>query len=317
MSDKISIHEEDLIPIEKGAVHEGTEKIILCELDKPEEPKLPPLPTWCYWLALIPFVGVIAIIVGCLQRRYRFQYQLPTAMVCVLSTSLLLFFVLNTPQSLEMPASNWKSALAEKAQTGVVFIFAEDSRWLGLLNHSALGTGVVIAKKDNTALVLTNRHVVCNSRGNLAKEVNVVTANNNTLPTEVVALASDNEIDMALLAVGQANGLEPLGNIAKISAIKTGEEVVAIGHPDGLSFTMTNGIISAIRGDRLIQHSAPINPGNSGGPLLNSKGDLIGINTFTIRDTQGLCFALSADFVFRKDAWIYYQEITPLLDKIK
>ena len=137
------------------------------------------------------------------------------------------------------------------------------------------------------------------------------------LPTEVVAIPCDGNIDMALLLVGNANSLEVLGNIGNFDSIKTGDEVVAIGHPNGLSFTMTQGIVSAVREGMLIQSSASINPGNSGGPLIDSRGRIIGVNTFFIKDTQGLKFAFRADYILNRSAWTYYRNISSVLDKIK
>ena len=129
-------------------------------------------------------------------------------------------------------------------------------------------------------------------------------------------MPSNDEIDMALLCVQDGGTLDVLGEIGNYESLKTGDEVVAIGHPNGLSFTMTDGIVSALRDNMLIQSSASINPGNSGGPLLDNQGRVIGINTFFIKDTQGLNFAFRADYILKRAAWKYYSNITHLLSRV-
>ena len=93
--------------------------------------------------------------------------------------------------------------------------------------------------------------------------------------------------------------------------------MVAIGHPLGMDFSITNGICSSIRDDFLIQHSAAINPGNSGGPLLDQNGRIVGVNTFLIEDSQGIFFAFPADYVRQRHAWEFYEDIRELLKKVK
>ena len=311
MSTKITITDEDLKRSEISAPEENKEKIVFCDLadDKSEEPQKS-FPLYWYLVLLVPVVSVLGVIWGCFQRKYKFAYQLPAAIVCILSTLLpLLFFVVGDKSD-----SNWKNELAQRATSGVVIVEIEDSGWFS--TKTGFGTGVVVVKNGDTALVLTNRHVISNSKGRLAKKISVLTASGKELPTEVVALPKNPDIDMALLYVGKARFLKVLGDIGDYESLKTGDEVVAIGHPNGLSFTMTQGIVSALRENMLIQSSASINPGNSGGPLLNSNGRIIGINTFFIRDSQGLNFAFRADYILKKSQWNYYKDITRLLSGI-
>lgn len=316
MSDKITITESDLTELDRRPSDQDAvrEKIVLCEM-APAPPAKPQreLPAIWYLASLLPALGVIAVICGCFQRKFKFTYQVPAAISCILSTLIpVLLFV--GAFSKAGAGGDWKNELARKAPRGVVFVTMETRERSA--KRSGIGTGVVVAKHGDEALVLTNRHVVCTSNGELAETVTVLTSSKTRLPTDVVALPIDGDIDMALLRVGDARHLEVLGDIGDFAAVKTGDDVVAIGHPNGLSFTMTQGIVSGLRKGMLIQSSASINPGNSGGPLLNSRGQVIGINTFFIKNSQGLNFAFRADFILERSQWRYMKNIDGLLKAI-
>src|ERR1700751_4523931 len=126
-------------------------------------------------------------------------------------------------------------------------------------------------------------------------------SNKKTYAAKVVG--SDRVHDLALLQINAPN-LQPV-TLANSSELSVGQEVYAIGNPFGLSGTMTRGIISSIRSirtadgapiDDAIQTDAAINPGNSGGPLLNSRGEVIGINTMIASNgaeqSSGIGFAI-------------------------
>jgi S1-C subfamily serine protease len=134
---------------------------------------------------------------------------------------------------------------------------------------------------------------------------------------QVVGLPQDGEIDLALLEV-VGSGLRPLGRIAPFGDIRTGERVVAIGHPLGLDYTITDGIVSAKRSGLLLQTSAAINPGNSGGPLVNRSGHVVGVNTMTVDPEagHGLGFAVRADLVLSDQAWTFSRDVRALLQRI-
>jgi S1-C subfamily serine protease len=144
---------------------------------------------------------------------------------------------------------------------------------------SALGSGFVI---DKTGHIVTNYHVVRD-----AGEVTVSFSNRDTVKAEVVG--TDPSTDIAVLRVEtSANALTPLP-LGNSDAVRVGDPVIAIGNPFGLDRTVTSGIVSALQRlitapnqftiDHVIQTDAPINPGNSGGPLLNARGQVIGVNT--------------------------------------
>ena len=212
------------------------------------------------------------------------------------------------------PASNWRNLLARKARKGVVVISAERHRWYRW-NDTSVGTGVVIAKAGHRALLLTNRHVIEGTNAGQGT-LEIFTQDHAALPAQLAAVPSDPEIDLALLIVPGAETLAVMGDLQDFASLQAGDEVVAIGHPLELEFTMTNGIISALRDHLYIQNSAPINPGSSGGPLLNQSGRIVGISTAIRKDSQGLFFALRADYVLRPSAWTYFRKIDDLLQSI-
>ncbi len=149
----------------------------------------------------------------------------------------------------------------------------------GTPQQSAIGSGFVI---DKTGHIVTNYHVV---EG--ADIVTVSFSNRDTVKAEVVG--TDPSSDLAVLRVDtSASGLTPLP-LGNSDAVQVGDPVVAIGNPFGLDRTATAGIVSALQRlitapnrftiDHVIQTDAPINHGNSGGPLLNARGQVIGVNT--------------------------------------
>ncbi|MGQ0714953.1 MAG: S1C family serine protease [Gemmatimonadaceae bacterium] len=151
------------------------------------------------------------------------------------------------------------------------------------------GSGVVVR---SDGVLLTNAHVVGNARS-----VEVRLADGRRIPGEV--LGRDPSIDIAVVRVNAGN--LPTAPLGDSDALEAGQTAIAIGNPLGLERTITTGVVSAVnrspRGfglDGLIQTDAAISPGNSGGPLLDSRGQLIGINTAVIvgAGAEGLGFAV-------------------------
>lgn len=191
----------------------------------------------------------------------------------------------------------------------------------------SLGSGVIIAYKNGKFYILTNNHVV---QG--AKRIRVRFDPHTEKDGRLVG--GDPKTDVAVVEV-DAKGIEnPEGRVAKLGDsdnLKVGQLVIAIGNPYGLERTVTFGVISALRRsigitqyESFIQTDAPINPGNSGGPLINIKGEVIGINTAIVAEGQGLGFAIPinlakwvADQLIAKGrvvrGWlgVVIQEITP------
>ena len=163
--------------------------------------------------------------------------------------------------------------------------------------RTSLGSGVVVAS-DGT--ILTNEHVVL--RGS---RIHVTLADEREFDAKLVGADADS--DLAVLRV-RAGGALPSVTLGRSADLMIGETVIAIGNPFGLSHTVTTGVVSALgrslrSEDRtyadFIQTDASINPGNSGGPLLDIRGEVIGINTAIYGKAQGIGFAIPVDRVRR------------------
>jgi serine protease Do len=159
------------------------------------------------------------------------------------------------------------------------------------------GSGVIISSDGK---ILTNAHVVDGIRGGDVK-LEVKTSDGRTFPATV--LGKDKELDIALIKIGATH--MPFAKLGDSDTVRIGEWVVAIGNPLGLEHTVTQGIISA-KGRKLmggvesfLQTDAAINRGNSGGPLLNLRGEVVGINTAIRPDGQNIGFAVPIDMVKR------------------
>jgi len=142
---------------------------------------------------------------------------------------------------------------------------------------------------------LTNSHVVDGRR-----KLRTLTTEGDTLDAELVG--DDPPSDLALLRMA-ARDL-PFAELGDSESLQVGQLVIAMGNPLGFNSTVSTGIISALgramRGrdgrliESIIQHTAPLNPGNSGGPLLDSRGQVVGVNTAIVAMAQGLGFAIPA-----------------------
>ncbi|GGA46944.1 S1C family serine protease [Paenibacillus physcomitrellae] len=175
-------------------------------------------------------------------------------------------------------------------------------------SSSALGSGVIIKKDSGKAYIVTNNHVIEDTR-NLV----VVTADGVSKKAKIVG--QDSVTDIALLEIDD-EGITAVADIGDSTKLRLGETVIAVGNPLGLSGTQTSGIISythrivpvSLNQDgvydweqEVIQTDAAINEGNSGGALADLNGKVIGINTMKIADTgvEGLGFAIPTDQVMK------------------
>ena len=164
-----------------------------------------------------------------------------------------------------------------------------------IVPQTGVGSGIILDKAGN---ILTNNHVI---EG--ADYVPVTLSDGRSYPANLVG--SDSITDLAVIKIAAAK-LTP-AKFGNSSNLEVGEDVIAVGHALGLKGgpTVSKGVVSAL--DRtiqtdaqkamvdLIQTDASINPGNSGGPLANSRGEVIGINTAIINDSNGIGFAINID----------------------
>ncbi|MDZ7645126.1 MAG: trypsin-like peptidase domain-containing protein [Woeseiaceae bacterium] len=166
----------------------------------------------------------------------------------------------------------------------------------GLRLNTSLGSAVVI---DENGYLVTNYHVIAE-----AAEIRVQLADGRIADPQVVGY--DIETDLALMKVEL--GVLPAIALGRSSELRIGDVVLAIGNPYGLTKTVTQGIVSATgRGtlrlatfENFIQTDAAINEGNSGGALINSAGELVGLNTAVLAQdagTEGISFAIPVDLV--------------------
>ncbi|HMK93845.1 MAG TPA: trypsin-like peptidase domain-containing protein [Candidatus Limnocylindrales bacterium] len=166
------------------------------------------------------------------------------------------------------------------------------------------GSGFVY-NSNGTVVVLTNYHVVHGT-----SDLSVTFADGHGYSAKV--LGTDPYSDLAVVSVNaSASEFKPL-SIVSSSTLAVGDSVIAIGNPYGLVGSMTTGVVSALGRTitenttggfsiaNIIQTSTPINPGNSGGPLLNAAGNVVGITTAIVSNSQGLGFAVPSDTILKE-----------------
>jgi len=201
--------------------------------------------------------------------------------------------------SVSQAGDNMTTVEAVRALGPSVVQISTDTVAISLYNRivpqTGVGSGIIIDKVGN---ILTNNHVV---EG--ADLVTVTLNDGRSYPATLVG--SDNITDLAVIKISAAK-LTP-AKFGRSADLEVGEDVIAVGHALGLKGgpTVSKGVVSAlertIQTDAqkamvdLIQTDASINPGNSGGPLANSKGEVIGINTAIIDDSNGIGFAINID----------------------
>jgi serine protease Do len=206
---------------------------------------------------------------------------------------------------------NIHSTATVRRRPEVVWGFGEDSPFYQLVQPpdqkaQSLGTGFIVSADGD---IVTNNHVIAPPElGRVADQIMVKLDDKREFRARV--LARDAPTDVALLHI-DAKGLQP-AVLGDSDGLEVGEWVVAIGEPYGLQSTVTAGIVSAKgrRGDELggglnrgywdfIQTDCAINPGNSGGPLVNMRGEVVGINTAMRAEAQGLAFAVPINMAKR------------------
>jgi serine protease Do len=201
--------------------------------------------------------------------------------------------------------------------------FSEENPPRGF-EQRGVGSGFVM---NRDGYILTNNHVVED-----ADQIKVKLTNGKEYDGKIIG--RDPKTDLALIKIKASSDLQPL-NLGNSDDLKVGSWVIAVGSPFGLEQTVTAGIVSAkgrVIGsgpyDNFIQTDASINPGNSGGPLINMKGEVVGINTAIIASGRGIGFAIPINMakeiapqlqekghVTRGWLGVSIQEVTPALAK--
>ena len=213
-----------------------------------------------------------------------------------------------TTSSSSSTSSNDLSGVSKNVMPSIVSITGKfettSQSWFGQTQSSeseGVGSGIIIGKKDGKILIVTNNHVVAD-----AKSLSVGFVDGKSASATI--RGTDSDADLAVVEVDTKNmksstlkkiAVITLGNSSKL---QTGERAIAIGNALGYGQSVTGGYISALNRQvqltdktmTLIQTDAAINPGNSGGALLNSKGELIGINTvkYSSEDVEGMGYAI-------------------------
>jgi len=198
------------------------------------------------------------------------------------------------------------SDIYKKVKDSIVVIsgFYEYQTFRRTLYYEVQGSGFIY-EFNNEKVIITNNHVVSD-----VSDIVVTFSNGDSYPAALIG--SDPYSDLAVLLVDASLlDYDPIEVISS-SYLEVGDPVIAIGNPMGLYSTMTTGIISQIGRTieeslagsfpiaNIIQTSVAINPGNSGGPLLNYQGEVVGITTAIIEDSEGLGFAIPSNTILRE-----------------
>ncbi len=201
--------------------------------------------------------------------------------------------------------SNTSIAIAEKVLPSVVGItvtFPINSVFGGNSTSEAGGSGIIISEDG---YILTNNHVISSESSSYYYEIGKATSikinlYNSDETFDATVVGTDTYTDLAVLKIDKT-GLTP-ATLGNSDNVKVGEFVMAVGNPLGMDYSVTSGIVSAVNREvdsegtvyYAIQTDAPINSGNSGGALVNSQGEVIGVNTLKLSGTgiEGIGFAI-------------------------
>jgi len=198
--------------------------------------------------------------------------------------------------------------IVEKYGKAVVLIATakKDSGTIGL------GSGFIV---DPNGIILTNYHIIEGAYPALIKSIN------GDIYDDIYIIETDKKRDIAVLKIKGWN--LPFVQLGNSDSIKVGERIVAIGNPEGLENTVTDGLISGIRdtgeGYKLHQISAPISAGSSGSPVFNMKGEVIGVATSSIIEGQNLNFSVPINYakgLIRNEVQMSLREFSEKINRI-
>jgi len=307
------------------------------------EPQLSPaVPRWAKWalaplVLILPLLCLVAIILRVAMRglppRTRHEWTSLLATLLIVSgmltsaTTVLVFSFAPLPsmagaglseldeqaQFPNLPAAMAMSAkdVSEKLKPLVAVISPTRRSWLTHeeMPTGSFGAGTLLQANAEGYLFVTARHVIDGPAWNAAKAGSraLIAMASGTWGTADV-IARHRNLDLLLLWVprekGSASFVQP---VTKASSPSEGQDIFVIGHPEGLRFTLSTGIVSRMNGST-IQMSAPVSPGNSGGPVFDDHGNLLGIVTSMVDkhgdpNAENLNFAVRADALLEDTGW--------------
>ncbi|HUI73323.1 MAG TPA: serine protease [Candidatus Acidoferrum sp.] len=304
------------------------------------EPKLPPaIPWWGRLLLalLTPFLPLLCLVTIILRVAFRGQPpRTRHAWTAYLSTLLIISGFL-TSMALVIAVSlgpvapsfispglsdldertDYPALPAQKPLTGVdasqelkslVAVISPASRsWFGKreMLSTSFGAGMLLQANASGYLFATARHVIGTDNWNIAKGPRAMIALASGIWTGADVIAKHKNLDLALIWLprhsGEAEFVQP------IAEPKEGENIFVIGHPEGLRFTLSTGLISRMD-NTVLQITAPISPGNSGGPVYDQMGNLVGVVSSTLDksiqpNAEEINFAVTAGALLRQEGW--------------
>ena len=307
------------------------------------EPKLPPpVPTWAVWslsplVLLLPMLCIVAIILRVAMRnlppRTRYGWMSFTNTLLVISglltftAGLLMMSFVPLPSAIsngladfderstfpQLPSGTAMTAqdVSEKLKSLVVIISPVRRSWLtgAAMGDGSFGAGSLLSANSSGYLFVSARHVMDGaafrtSRGN----DDVLVAGTSGTWSQGKVIGRHRFLDIALVWVPRHSGHGTFSQpIATRAQTAEGENIFVIGHPEGLRFTLSTGIVSRTSEDG-VQISAPVSPGNSGGPVFDSKGNLVAIVTSMVDkhgdpNAENLNFSVRADELRNPAQW--------------
>lgn len=201
------------------------------------------------------------------------------------------------------------SSLFEQVKESVVIVqgLVRQVDFFGRIYYSTVQGSGFLYDYTETTLIFTNNHVISD-----AINITVTFTTGEVFPVTLLGANPDN--DFAVLSInGSKNDYKPLEVISS-ATLKVGDPVIVVGTPYGLEGSMSNGIVSALNRTLttstqstitgVIQTTAPLNPGNSGGPVMNYRGQVVGIATAIVQESQGIGFAVPSDTLLKDLAQI-------------
>jgi S1-C subfamily serine protease len=262
---------------------------------------------WSYLLTLLIISGFLSTVLGVLSISLSWA-PAPDAVGVALSGLDERTTFPSLPADTVMSGVQLSSTLKPM----VLLASPAAKRWFNRSESMSglLGAAMILQSDAHGYLLATARHVADGEDWRShhgAQKVMVSDGMNGWAAAQV--LARHKQLDVALLWLerreGQADFRQP---IAAYKSVQTGEKIYVIGHPEGLNFSVSNGIVSRMPGNNVLQISAPVSPGNSGGPVYDEYGNLLGVVTSKVArsmepEAENLNFAVSTEALMHESDW--------------